>query len=219
MDSAQVFLQLTCALLVAAMLMNTLRTLRMFALAAGLSAVLYFELSRQPGFTLIWASLFVLANAAQLARLVHGSRLSKMRPEERALLEDILRVDDPAQQRRLIGLLNWRDADVGTVLIRQGQPHPPLIYVASGAAGIELDGQLVGVCGAGDFLGDISIATGQPASAAVVVSNPMRIAVVDRAALAQLAQAAPEIGAAFDAALNRGLAAKVLRMNEAAAAS
>lgn len=217
MQTAQVFLQLTCALLVAAMLMNSLRTLRMLALAAGLSAVLYFALSGHAGSTLIWASLFVLANGVQLARLLIGSRLSKMRPEERELLQDILRVDDPAHQRRLLGLLAWRDAPVGEVLIKQGQPHPPLIYVASGAAAIELDGRIVGVCGEGDFLGDMSIATGEPASAAVVVTNPMRIARIDRAALAQLAQAAPEVGAAFDGALNRGLAAKILRMNQAAA--
>ncbi|MGN6499462.1 MAG: cyclic nucleotide-binding domain-containing protein [Tsuneonella sp.] len=217
MQAAQVFLQLTCVLLVAAMLMNSLRTLRMLALAAGLSAVLYFALSGRAGSTLIWASLFVLANGVQLARLLIGSRLSKMRPEERELLEDILRVDDPAKQRRLLGLLSWRDAPVGEVLIKQGQTRPPLIYVASGAAGIEVDGRLVGVCGEGDFLGDMSIATGEPASAAVVVTNPMRIAVVDRGALTQLAQAAPEVGAAFDGALNRGLAAKILRMNQAAA--
>lgn len=46
----------------------------------------------------------------------------------------------------------------------------------------------------------------------------MRIALIDREALEQQARQSPEIGNAFDGALNRGLAAKVLRMNRAALA-
>lgn len=216
-EPADVLIHLACALLVGAMLMTSLRALRLLALAGGLVAMLYFVLSGQGGAGLAWATLFVLANGAQIALLLHRSRLGDMSSEERELLRGILRVEEPAHQRRLIGLLDWRDAAAGEVLIRQGERNPPLIYVASGAAGIEVDGRLVGVCGEGDFLGEMSAATGEGASATVTVANPMRIARVDRAALAQLAAAAPEIGTAFQAALYRGLAAKVLRMNRAAA--
>lgn len=217
MQPADLLIHLAGLLLVAAVMTRSPRAVRGLALAAGIAAVAYCLLTRIGGAVLLWSVLFLLASGFQFAVLVQRSRFGTMRPEERALLEDILRVEDPAEQRRLVGLLRWRDAPAGETLIRQGQPHPPLIYVASGAAGIELDGRLVGVCGAGDFLGDMSIATGEPASTAVVVSNPMRLAVVDRAALAQMAEAAPEIGAAFDRAINRGLAAKITRMNEAVA--
>lgn len=217
MQPADLLIHLAGLLLVVAVLTRSPRALRSFALAGGIAAVLYCILTGTGGAVLLWSALFTLASAIQLAVLVQRSRSGVIRAEERALLEDILRVDDPAQQKRLVGLLTWRDAPAGEVLIRQGQPHPPLIYVASGAAGIELDGRLVGVCGPGDFLGDMSIATGEPASTAVVVSNPMRLAVVDRTSLAQMAEAAPEIGAAFDRAINRGLAAKITRMNQAVA--
>lgn len=217
MQPADLLLHLAGVLLVAAVMTRSPRAVRSLALAAGIAAVAYCILTGTGGAVLLWSVVFLLASGFQLVLLVQRSRFGAMRPEERALLEGILRVEDPAKQKRLVGLLRWRDAQAGEVLIRQGQPHPPLIYVASGAAGIELDGRLVGVCGAGDFLGDMSIATGEPASTAVVVSNPMRLAVVDRAALAEMAEAAPEIGAAFDRAINRGLAAKIQRMNEAAA--
>ncbi|MCT2559718.1 Crp/Fnr family transcriptional regulator [Tsuneonella sp. YG55] len=217
METGDLLFHLAAALLVGSAAMRSLRGVRLFAIAAGIAALGWGLVNGGAGALVAWAAVFVAANGAQLALAARRRRIGAMRAEERALLEDILRVEDPARQRRLIGLLTWRDAEPGEVLIRQGQPHPPLIYIASGAAGIELDGRLVGVAGEGDFLGDMSVATGEPASTAVVVTNPMRIAEVDRVALAQMAEVAPEIGAAFDSALNRALAAKIRRMNEAAA--
>lgn len=217
MQSSDLLFHLAAALLVGSALMRSLRAVRLLAISAGLAAIGSSLVAGGQEAVMAWAAVFVAVSAAQVALSARRMRLGDMRAEERALLENILRVEDPARQRRLIGLLTWRDAEPGEVLIRQGQDHPPLIYVASGAAGIELDGRLVGVAGAGDFLGDMSVATGEPASTAVVVTNAMRIAVVDRAALAQMAEVAPEIGAAFDGAINRALAAKIRRMNEAAA--
>ena len=81
-----------------------------------------------------------------------------------------------------------------------------------------VDGKAVGACGPGDFLGEMSLISGQTATATVTASEAMRVARFDREALAQLARAAPEVGRALDSALNRSLAAKVLRMNEVAAA-
>lgn len=218
MVTADLFLHLTCGLLVAAMLMNSLRALRLFALGAGVSAILYFAVAGSGGAVLVWASLFLAVNGAQLA-IMHfrRRRLAGMPPEEHELLDDILRVEEPAHQRRLIGLLAWRDAGVGDVLITQGQPDPPLIYIARGAADITLDGKFVGDCGEGDFLGDMSRITGEHASATVTVTQPARIARINRDSLAEMARAIPEVGAAFDRALNRGLAAKIRRMNRAAA--
>lgn len=216
---SDLFLHLTCGLLVAAMLMNSLRTLRLFALAAGISAVAYFAAAGRGGPVLLWAGLFLLVTAVQLSLMhMRRSRLADMPPEERALLDDILKVEEPAHQRRLIGLLAWRDAEAGEVLIMQDQRDPPLIYVARGTADILHDGKIVGVCGEGDFLGDMSMVSGEGASATVTATGPMRIARIDRAALVEMGRVIPEVGAAFDRALNRGLVAKIVRMNQAAAA-
>lgn len=217
MPVAQILLLTGGVLLVAAMAMTDIRTLRVLALAGAFMVAVAGIVGGQDRLVVAFAVLFALANAWRIAQLAQAMRRGALRPEERELLERILRVDDPDKQRRLIGLLTWRDVGGGEVLIRQGQPHPPLIYVASGAGAIELDGQLVAVCGAGDFLGDMSAATGEPASTSVIVTETMRIALVDRAALVQLGEAVPEIGAAFDRAINRALAAKIRRMNQAAA--
>ena len=218
-DPDNLFAHLSYIFLITSMMMRRIRDLRILALLSGLAAMAHYVLRTQDNASLVWEAIFVLANAAQLVLLLYRSRRSTMLPEERALMQDVLRVEEPAQQRRLLDLVSWRDVAVGEVLMRQGEAHPPLIYIASGAAGIEADGRLVGVCGAGDFLGEMSLVTGEAASATVAVTNPMRVARFDRDALSRLSSAMPELARAFDHALNRGLAAKILRMNEAHGAS
>ncbi|WAT18617.1 cyclic nucleotide-binding domain-containing protein [Aurantiacibacter sp. MUD11] len=204
-------------LLVAAVAMASLRWVRILALAAGVAALVYVILVGLGTIGDVLVAAFVIVNAVQLLLLLLRSRRHHLSDEERELLEGVLQVQDPEQQRHLLDLVKWRDAPTDKVLMEQGQSKPPLIYVASGAAAIEHDGKIVGVCGPGDFLGEMSLITGEKASATVRVTNPMRIAQFDRDGLGAMAGSIPELNRAFDAALNRGLAAKILRMNKAAA--
>ena len=203
-------------LLVVAMAMPTMRLLRIVALVAGLTALAQLLLAGDRGIALVLAVLFVLANGARLAIAFRQLRKGGFSREERELLEHVLKVEEPDQQRRLLDLLEWRDVPVGEPLMRQGDTSPPLVYIASGVGHVEHNGKLVGTCGPGDFLGEMSAMLGEPATASVTVAEPMRIARFDRDALAELSRKVPELRRAFDHALNRGLAAKVVRMNRAA---
>lgn len=213
-DPDNIFAHLSYIFLITSMLMRNLRNLRILALLSGLAAMVHFIFRTQDNASLVWEFAFVAANASQLALMMFRSRKGMMGKEERELLEQVLQVEEPAQQRRLLDLIKWRDVEVGDILMRQGQANPPLIYISSGAAGIEHEGKLVGVCGPGDFLGEMSLITGDRASATVSVTNAMRIASFDRDALLRLSSGMPELARAFDHALNRGLASKILRMNE-----
>ncbi|MCR2833456.1 Crp/Fnr family transcriptional regulator [Parerythrobacter lacustris] len=204
-------------LLVAAMVPTSIRLLRWIALAAGGAAIAYFSLGDVEGPWVWLAGAFLLINGAQLARLHLRIRTHALREEERELLEHVLKVEEPDRQRRLRDLLEWRDAPVGEVLMRQGERGPPLIYVASGTGRIEVGGSMVGTCTKGDFLGEMSAILGDDATATVVVAESMRIARFDRDALAEMTRTMPELQRAFDHALNRGLAAKIVRMNANAA--
>ena len=217
-DPANGLAHLSYIFLITAMLMTSQRWLRVLALLSGLAAMAHFLFRTQDNASLVWEAMFVLANGLQLLILWLRSRRGHMAGEERELLESILQIDDPANQRRLLGLLQWRDIAAGDVLMQQGDRHPPLLYVATGAGSIEVDDRIVSVCGSGDFLGEMSHITGAPASASVRVSNAMRVAQFDRAQLAEVVHVIPEIGKAVDGALNRSLAAKLVRMNEAAKA-
>ena len=204
------------ALLVGSMAMTSMRALRVLALTAGLCALGWVAAEGGDWALALWPALLVLVNAAQLAIMIQRGRTGDQRAEERELLGLVLGIEEPSNQRRLRDLLRWRDVAAGEVLIREGQAEPPLIYIASGAGRVEHAGRAVGVCGAGDFLGEMSLVSGQRASASVVATEPLRVAVFDRDVLAQLSRASPDIGNAIARAINRALADKVVRMNRRA---
>ncbi|GMM93976.1 Crp/Fnr family transcriptional regulator [Qipengyuania sp. MTN3-11] len=203
-------------LMFAGVLMTSIRALRVFLLGGGVAALAYLMQNDAPALAFLLALLFVLANGVQLALLIRRARRGVMLTEEQALFDHILQISDQSQQRRLRDLLTWRDIRQGEVLMEQGQLDPPLIYIARGTAGVDVSGRKVGECTVGDFLGEMSVLSGERASATVVAGEPMRIVQFDRDALGQFAREVPEVGSALSGALNRGLSAKIGRMNAAA---
>ncbi|WP_370297951.1 Crp/Fnr family transcriptional regulator [Qipengyuania mesophila] len=203
-------------LAVVAMAATTIRQLRYAMLVAGLGLLGHFALTGQVGWAVV-ALIFVAVNAVQISVLRRRARRGAMLEEETSLFDRLLGIEDPGRQERLRDLMTWRDVEEGEVLMRQHQPDPPLIYVARGGVHVECDGRIVGTCGPEEFLGEMSLVSGQTASATVIVAQRSRVATFDRDALAHYARAVPEVDTALTHALNRGLAAKVRRMNEAAA--
>lgn len=203
--------------LILAMLPGQVRMMRILALLAGVLAAAYFALAGPADMELAFSLAFVLVNGVRLMQTMVRQRMGLARAEERELFDHIMQVEEPSQQRRLTDLLTWRDVAAGKILIRQAEQAPPLVYIASGSASIVRDGKIVGVCGPGDFLGETSMVSGNASTATITVIDPVRIAVIDRDALSQLSRNLPEISKAMDAAFNRSLANKVMRMNEVAA--
>ena len=201
--------------MVAAMIPTQVRTIRLAALLAGVLALAYFAVSDGFGAGMVFAAAFTLVNAMRLVELHRRARRGNMSVEERELFDHVMQIEDPAKQNRLRDLMQWRDVPAGGDLITQDQLDPPLIYIASGEAQIVRNGEIVGQCGAGEFVGEMSHISGHKASATVAVKHPIRMAQIDRDALANLARGVPEIGRAVDSAFNRSLAAKVMRMNQA----
>ncbi len=213
-----VFAHLAALLLVAAALQRRPRAIRLLTTLGGMAAFAHFALSGAGFAWLFWSGLFAAVNAVHFAALAMRARSGKLLEEERELFDEVMKIEEPGQQRHLQDLIGWRDIAPGDALVTQGQANPPLIYVARGTANIVVDGKPVGACAPGDFLGEMSLISGQTATATVTAAEPMRVARFDREGLAQLSRAAPEVGRALDSALNRSLAAKVMRMNEVAAA-
>lgn len=201
-------------LLLAAFLVRARRWLHLLA-ALGFASLLGAGFAVDAGMTMVGAAVLLVVNLIQFARLSRRLRQGALTAEERALIAEVLAIEEPAKQRRLRDVITWRDADTGEVLMRQGQVAPPLIYVATGQIAIEHEGLPVGTCGPDDFLGEMSLVTGEGASATVKVALPARIAVFDREALANLLAAMPELARAFERRLNKGLADKIQRMNRA----
>lgn len=216
-DSGTILPILGTLFLIAAVLSSQMRRTRILIVIGGIFIVAQFTFVVPNLLGLVLSGLITLAAVVQLVIMTQRARSGAMFEEERELFEHVMHVEEPANQRRLRDLLRWEDVAEGETLMEQGQPQPPFIYVASGLAKIEADGSHVGTCGHGEFLGEMSLVSGQTATATVIATEPMRVARFDRDALAQLSRTVPEISKAIDAAINRGLASKVKRSNEALA--
>ena len=206
---------LAFALLLVSVLVRTGTLRHILALLAGMVALALTMMGGPNPLGLTLSVLFIAANAFQLARGASAKRKGLLSDEERALIAEVLAIEEPAKQRRLRDVITWRDAETGEILIRQGQIAPPLIYIATGRMDIEHDGLPVGLCGPDDFIGEMSLISGEGASATVKVAMPARIAVFDRDGLQRLVSGMPELAQALDRTLNRGLSAKIQRMNKA----
>ena len=193
--------------------------MRLAFFAAGLLALTHFAIISWNVTGLTLTLILTVVGGVRLMSLMRHARGGSILDHERELFEQVMQIEDPANQRRLRDVLQWRDIAAGDVLMQQGDKVPPLIYIAQGSAAIMHDGAPIGACGPGDFLGEMSVISGEQASATVTAKEVMRIASFDRASLGEMVRHVPELGRAIDGALNRSLAGKLLRMNESTGSS
>lgn len=218
-DLGPAYLYVFLAILVLAMAMGSIRNIRLLMLFAGIAGTLHYALVDGLAWTTALTALLMLVAATQVVLQHQRAKRGFTSVDEQRLIEEVLQVNEPADQQHLLDLLDWRELEAGDALVKQGQDEPPLVYIASGHARVTHDDREVGTCGPGEFVGEMSVVAGESASATVTSVETMRIALIDRDGLLLLTSGVPEIGRAFDRALNRGLSAKVRRMNDALAAN
>ena len=104
-DPDNLFAHLSYIFLITSMMMRSLRDLRILELLSGLAAMAHFIFRTQDNASLVCEGAFVAANGIQLGLLLYRSRRGMMKNEERELLENVLQVEEPAHQRRLLDLM------------------------------------------------------------------------------------------------------------------
>ena len=195
--------------------MSSMRWLRIFAIASGVVGVIYYGFLVSDEISASWEFIFATVNAVQLAIVLMAGRRKARDEDEELLVRTVMPTLDGNLRARMLKLADWQTRQPGEVLMEEGEATPQLVFIARGAASIEKGGDIVGVCGPGDFLGEMSFLTGKPASATVRVSNEVRCCVYDAAVLRTLTKKNPAIRQALEFSFNRNLVGKLERMNEA----
>jgi hypothetical protein len=206
-------------LLILSMLMTRMTWLRILAIGAGLLQAAYYILWLHDPVGTFWESLFVLTNAGQLGIAAYRNSMARFSPDERAFYEIAVPTLEPAAARRLLKLGRWVDAPAGTMLATAGEPVPDLAFIVSGDIEIKVGSQVVGHCGPGSFVGEISVSSGGPATASAVAVSPVRYLAFEREFLRRLLDKSDEIGRAVEQAFRAGLREKLVRANETMAAA
>jgi len=204
-------------LLIASMLMTHITWLRVLAICSGiLEGSYYFAIGDAN--SLFWEGMFVLTNVGQLAILAYRNRMARFTPDERAFYEIAVPTLEPAEAHRLLRAGRWVEAPAGTVLLREGEIAPDLMFIAGGEVEIRVGDQPVGECGIGSFVGEISVSTGGPATADAIARTAVRYLAFERTLLKKLLDGAGDIGRALELAFRSGLREKLVRANQAMAA-
>jgi CRP-like cAMP-binding protein len=205
---------LNYVLVILSVSMSSMRWLRVFAIASGMVGVFYYGFLIADNISAAWEGIFAAVNAVQLAIVLLAGRRKKHSEEEELFIRTVMPTLEGNLRARVLKLARWQTRQPDSVLMEEGEEKPQLVFVASGAASVEKSGTLVGVCGPGDFLGEMSFLTGRPASATVRVANEIRCCVFDPGVLKALTQKNPGIRQALEFSFNRNLVGKLERMNE-----
>lgn len=166
--------ELPFLLLVLAMLWSGASRIRAavaVAAAAGLAHALLVAKSPSAAF---WWGLLLAVNLALLARRLHLDRRARFTPEEETMAAALLPGLAPARARHLLDQGFWLNGERGDVLTREDEPVGHLYYLAAGEARVMSRGRQVGTCRAGDLIGEVTVLSGERASATVILAGPAR---------------------------------------------
>ncbi|MEX3010113.1 cyclic nucleotide-binding domain-containing protein [Hoeflea sp. TYP-13] len=205
---------LSYGLLVLSMLMSSIVWLRAIALVSGVAGVVYSGMVLRDPIGTGWEALFVMANLSQLCLLIWRSRRVRFTDEEFLFCQNALVLVPPFLARQFIDSGSWHDISAGTVLTEQDETVEQLTYIAEGHVDVQVNGRLVASCGAGDFVGELGILSGRPATATTTATSDLRALVFKRESLLKHLQRKPDIKIALQAGFKNNLRQKLAKANE-----
>ncbi len=195
------------------MMMRNMAWLRTLAVMSGVIEILYRIYFLYDPVSIFWKSLFILVNLIQLALIWYENRRYKLSHEEHHFIETVCPQLTAQRARKLLNVGAWHTAAAGRQLTFKGQMVPFLMFVSSGDVRVEVDGRVVGQCSRGDFLGEISFITEQPATADSFAVTEVRYLAFERKALAKLLSVEFELAHTLESSFNRNLIEKLVKTN------
>lgn len=157
---------------------------------------------------------YITISVVGMARFFLLTRAIRFSNEEADILSRKLPRLSKVSARRFLNLGLWTDAEAGTVLIREGESHGALIYLATGNADILSSDKYVGIVDAGNFLGEMTALEGIPATATVVLSEPARYFRVEADKLQRIGRRDAEFQLELENALSQDIRRKLVAANE-----
>jgi hypothetical protein len=123
---------------------------------------------------LIWLGILSLLCLALTGRRLWENRSVRFTEEERAMLDRLFTGLPTSRARHLIDQGLWLNGKAGEVMTREGELVDHLFYLAQGEARVIVTGSEVGLCRPGDLIGELTVLSGESASATVILTTPAR---------------------------------------------
>lgn len=212
-DPVILFGHFTYFLLIASMLMRRMVTLRILAVASGLAKIVYRAFFVLDPVSVLWEAIFVLVNVVQLGLIWYYEYHHRFDEEHQHFADNMPDTVDRSAIKRLLDLADLERFDPGAILTTEGMAVTKLIYIADGIVKIERGDRVVAICGPGDYIGELSFLSGNPATANTTVVKPCRALVFDQQKLTTSIAADAVLRRTLESALNKNLAGKLTRAN------
>lgn len=198
-----------------AFLLRDILGLRVLAILAHLCiAAAAFRAGMGPNWPIVaWAMAFVAINLGHSAWLVYERHLIRLTEDERRLYETAFQKLDAVSVRKLLRRGSWKTVEDQACLARQGVHLEQLQLIGSSQAAVLLGGRIVARLTTGNFVGEIAFLNGEPATATVVATSPLKCLVWKKDDLERLFTRRPELQQVFHAAVGRDLAGKIASHN------
>lgn len=204
---------LAYVLLVGSMLMRSMVLLRLLVIASALVGIIYSSVILTDPVSTFWETMLLLVNVCQLALTWWLDRSTQFEPHEAELRARHFPDLSASRFSRLLRSGAWMELPGGTVLAAEGRPVNTLTYLRDGQGSVSIDGIDIAHSEAGTFVGEMTVLTGEPANATVVLDGPAHAWVVDARKLRRLASDKAEIGHALEAAFFRMLRSRLTCRN------
>ena len=111
---------------------------------------------------------------------------------------------------RLANELDEIEMPSGRVLTREGEMGREFVVIVDGTAEVTKKGRRVNLLGAGDFLGEISLISGEPRTATVTTTSDADLLILTARSFARVTKEMPSVQASVLKALSERVAADTL---------
>jgi CRP-like cAMP-binding protein len=124
--------------------------------------------------TALWAGLILGLAAIVVGRRLWRDSAVRFTPDEQHMMDSLFDGLPRSRARHLVDQGVWISGKAGDTLTREGEPVDHLYYMAEGEARVLCRGVEVGQCGAGDLIGELTVLSGETATATVILTRPSR---------------------------------------------
>jgi len=153
--------------------------LRLLSILASFFSVFYnYTIPDDPMWLAInWNIIFIAVNLYHVAMLIYEKRPVHMAPKDKELYETMFRDLTPVEYLKITKIASWIKLKPGNKIITQDARVFDLNLIYNGTVDVHVDGNVVAKLKDGQFVGEMSFLTEQPATATCTVKHETELLV------------------------------------------
>jgi len=122
----------------------------------------------------VWAGVLFALCVVMAGQRLLANAMVRFSEDEKKMLDSLFADLPRNRARHLFDQGLWLTGKAGDTLTYEGELVSHLYYLAEGEARVLSMGQHVGICRAGDLIGELTVLSGESASATVILDTPAR---------------------------------------------